>query len=118
MLALVLAAGGLYGVISYSVGQRSREIGVRMALGAAPAGIRQLVLADGFKVTMAGVAAGLVLGVLIARLASPILFGISATDPVTFALATAIVVGVSLASILVPAMRAMRVDPARTLRNT
>ena len=118
MLALVLAAGGLYGVISYSVGQRSREIGVRMALGAAPSGIRQLVLADGFKVTLAGVGVGLVLGVLIARLASPILFGVSATDPVTFVAVTAMVLLVSVASILAPAMRAMRVDPAKTLRNS
>lgn len=118
MLALVLAAGGLYGVISYSVGQRSREIGVRMALGAAPSGIRQLVLADGFKVTLAGVGVGLVLGALIAKLASPVLFGISAMDPVTFASVTVTVLLVSLVSILAPAMRAMRVDPAKTLRNS
>ena len=116
LLALVLAAGGLYGVISYSVGQRTREIGVRLALGAAPSSIRRLVLVDGLKVTLIGMAAGLALAIAIARLAAPVLFGISPTDPVTFAAVTATVLLVSILSIAAPAFRAMRTDPARTLR--
>ncbi len=116
LLALLLAAGGLYGVISYSVGQRTREIGVRLALGAAPSGIRRLVLVDGLKVTAIGMAIGLVLAVGFARLAAPVLFGISPSDPVTFGAVTATVLLVSIASIAAPAFRAMRTDPARTLR--
>lgn len=116
VLALLLAAGGLYGVISYSVGQRSREIGVRMALGAKPAGIRRMVLGDGLTLTAAGVAGGLVLGVAIARLAAPILEGVDATDPPTFVAGTVTVLLVAVLAILGPAIRAMRTDPAKTIR--
>jgi putative ABC transport system permease protein len=116
LLALVLASGGLYGVISYSVGQRTREIGVRMALGAAPAGISRMVLIEGMKVIGVGIAAGLLLGVAIAKIASPILEGVSPTDPATFLVVTAAVLAVAVASILGPAVRAMRMSPARTLR--
>ncbi len=116
LLALALAAGGLYGVISYSVGQRTREIGLRMALGADPAGISRLVLSEGLKVTGAGVVVGLLLGVAIAKLAAPILEGVAPTDPATFAAGTAVVLITAVISILGPALRAMRLDPARTLR--
>lgn len=115
-LALVLAAGGLYGVISYSVGQRTREIGVRMALGAKPAGISRMVLFEGLKVIAAGIAGGLLLGLAIARLAVPVLQGVTPTDPPTFLIVTLTVLAVAVASILAPALRAMRMDPARTLR--
>jgi ABC-type antimicrobial peptide transport system permease subunit len=115
-LALLLAAGGLYGVIAYSVGQRSREIGVRMALGAHPSGIRRMILADGLKITLPGVGVGLLLGLGVAKLAAPILEGVTPTDPATFAGVAVTVVAVALLSILGPAMRAMRLDPARTLR--
>ncbi len=116
LLALVLASGGLYGVISYSVGQRTREIGVRMALGANPAGISRMVLFDGLKVIGVGIAAGLMLGLGIARLASPILDGVTPTDPATFLVVTMTVLAVAVVSILGPALRAMRMNPARTLR--
>jgi putative ABC transport system permease protein len=116
LLALVLAAGGLYGVIAYSVGQRSREIGVRLALGAAPGGIRRMVLADGLRVTLAGAAVGLVLAVGLAKVAAPVLEGVSPTDPLTYAGTTLAVLAIALLSILAPAIRAMRTDPARTLR--
>jgi len=116
MLALVLASGGLYGVISYSVGQRTREIGVRMALGADPSQISRLVLVDGLKVTGIGIVGGLLMGLGIARLAAPILEGVTPTDPATFLAVTCIVLAVAVASILGPALRAMRLDPARTLR--
>jgi predicted permease len=116
LLALVLASGGLYGVIAYSVGQRRREIGVRLALGAEPAGIRRMVLVDGLRVTLAGVAVGLVLAIGLGKIAAPVLQGVSPTDPLTYAGTTLAVLGVALLSILAPAIRAMRTDPARTLR--
>jgi putative ABC transport system permease protein len=117
MLALILAAGGLYGVISYSVGQLSSEIGLRLAIGAAPAVIRLLLLSEGLKVTTVGVVVGLALGVVIAGMAAPVLYGVSPRDPFTFASVTVIVFLVSLAAVAGPALRAMRTDPAKTLRN-
>jgi predicted permease len=116
VLALALAAGGLYGVISYSVGQRTREIGVRMALGADPAGIRRMVLSDGLKVTLIGAAIGVVLGLVIGQFAAPILYGVSPRDPGTLIMVTATVLAVSILAVFGPAVRAMRLDPARTLR--
>jgi putative ABC transport system permease protein len=116
VLALALAAGGLYGVISYSVGQRSREIGVRMALGANPAGIRRMVLSDGLRVTSIGAAIGLAIGLVMAQFAAPALYGISPRDPATLLLVTLTVLAVSMLAVAVPAIRAMRLDPARTLR--
>jgi len=115
-LALALAAGGLYGVISYSVGQRTREIGVRMALGADPAGIRRMVLSDGLKVTLIGTVIGVALGLIIGQLAAPILFGVSPRDPATLIMVTLTVLAVSILAVAGPAFRAMRLDPARTLR--
>jgi predicted permease len=115
-LALTLAAGGLYGVISYSVGQRTREIGVRMALGADPAGIRRMVLSDGLKVTLIGAAIGVVLGLVISQFATPILYGVSPRDPATLIMVTAAVLAISILAVVGPAVRAMRLDPARTLR--
>ncbi len=115
-LALALAAAGLYGVISYSVGQRRREFGVRLALGAAPASIRRMVLGEGLRVVAIGAVIGLALAVLLAQFTSSLLFGISASDPVTFASVTAIVLLVGVVAMWAPAARAMRVDPARTLK--
>ena len=116
VLALTLAAGGLYGVISYSVGQRTREIGVRMALGADPSGIRRMVLSDGLKVTTIGAAVGLLLGLVIGQLAAPVLYGVSPHDPATLIMVTITVLTVSILAVAAPAVRAMRLDPARTLR--
>jgi predicted permease len=116
LLALALAASGLYGVISYSVGQRTREIGVRLVLGAQPAGITRMVLVEGLTVTGIGVLAGLLLGLLLAKMAAPVLQGVSPTDPAAFLLVTMVVLSVAVVSILSPAVRAMRMDPARTLR--
>ena len=116
LLALALAASGLYGVVSYSVGQRRREIGVRMALGAAPGSIGGMVFREGLRVTLIGAAAGLVVGLLLARVSASILFGVNASDPATFALVTATVILVAVAAIWSPAVRAMRVDPVRSLR--
>jgi predicted permease len=116
VVALALAAGGLFGVISYSVGQRRREIGVRLALGASPAAIAAMILREGLVIAGLGAIAGLVLAVLLAQGAAALLFGISPRDPATFGAITALMFLVALAASWMPAARAMRVDPARTLR--
>jgi len=114
--ALVLAAVGLYGVIATSVAQRTRELGVRLALGATPRGVLALVLRDGMRATAAGVAAGLVGALAAARLLRSQLFGVSATDPAVYAGVALLTAAVALAATYVPARRATRLDPAITLR--
>lgn len=116
VLALVLAAAGLYGVLSYSVGQRRREIGLRLALGAAPRTVGWLVLKEGLRVTAIGVIVGLVLAVLLAQASASVLTGVSPADPLTFAGVTAVIFLVAIAALWLPAVRAMRVDPAGTLK--
>jgi putative ABC transport system permease protein len=116
MLALALAAAGLYGVLSYSVGQRRREIGVRLALGAAPKAIRRMVVVEALRVTGIGAAAGLVLGRLLAQGTASFLYGVTPNDPVTFAAALGVLLAVALVAVWIPARRAMRVDPVKTLR--
>jgi putative ABC transport system permease protein len=116
LLALALAASGLYGVISYSVGQRRREIGVRIALGATPAAIRRMVVMEGLRVTGFGIAVGLVGGALLARASSSILYGVNPIDPLTFVGLTGVVLIVAVGAVWSPAARAMRVDPVRSLR--
>lgn len=117
VLALLLAAAGLYGVIAYSVGQRRREIGVRLALGASPPRIRRMFVNDALKVTGAGVLIGLLLALLMGRAASSALHGVSAHDPFILTAVTLGVLVIALGSVLGPAARAMRVDPVRTLRS-
>jgi putative ABC transport system permease protein len=118
LLALALAAAGLYGVISYSVGQRQREIGIRLALGAAPARIRRMVIAEGLKVTGLGMVVGLGLAALLAHgtAASLDLQGITPNDPKTFGAVVAILLLVAFVAVWSPARRAMRVNPITTLR--
>jgi predicted permease len=116
VLALALAAAGLYGVISYSIGQRQREFGVRLALGAAPSVIARMVLIEGFKVTGIGVLLGLVLAIALAQGSASVLYGVSPRDPATFAGVTLLIIVVSLFAVWSPAVRAMRVDPVKTLR--
>ena len=116
LLALALAAAGLYGVISYSIGQRQREFGVRLALGAAPSTIARMVLIEGFKVTGIGVLLGLVLAIALAQGSASVLYGVSPRDPATFGGVTLLIIVVSLFAVWSPAVRAMRVDPVKTLR--
>jgi putative ABC transport system permease protein len=115
-LALVLAAIGLYGVISYSVSQRTREIGLRMALGASHTSVLRLVVGQGLVLTLIGVAIGVIASLFLTRLMSSLLFGVSATDPLTFVAISTLLFGVATAASLVPARRAMKVDPMVALR--
>jgi predicted permease len=116
LAALLLASIGLYGVISYIVGQRTHELGIRLALGAQRATVMRLVLGQGMKMALAGVALGLFAALGLTRLMSRMVFGISATDPVTFAVISLLLTAVALLACIVPALRATKVDPLVALR--
>jgi predicted permease len=115
-LALVVAAVGLYGVIAYSVAQRLHEMGVRAALGASGPQLVRLVMREGIRVAVIGVAIGGAAAALAARLLASMLFGVSERDPATYAAAAVVLIGVAAAASLLPAWRASRVDPTAALR--
>jgi predicted permease len=115
-LALLLTTLGLYGVTAYSVSRRTHEIGIRMALGALREAVFARVLADGLKLTAAGMALGICLAMLLGRGMSSLLYGVKPTDPITWLVVTTLVISTSLAALIVPARRALRIDPVEALR--
>ncbi len=115
-LALLLAASGLYGLMSYAVAQRSREIGIRLALGAAPTRMITGILRDGLTITLAGIVVGLAAALGVVRLMTSLLFGITPHDPMTMFIAPASLVAVAIAACVFPALRAARIDPITALR--
>jgi len=116
VLALMLAVIGLYGVMAWSVVQRTREIGIRMALGAQAHNVLALVLKQGMKLVLIGVIIGIPTSLAVARLLSSMLIGLTTSDALTIAVVTALLVGVTLLACYLPARRATRVDPLETLR--
>ena len=114
--ALALAVGGMYGVLSYSVSQRAREFGVRLALGARERDVVAMVTGQAIRLALAGVVAGLALSVLLGRLVASLLYGVTPRDPATLAGAALLAAAIGLAGAYVPARRAARVDPAVSLR--
>ena len=117
VMALLLAALGVYGVMGYAVAQRQREIGVRLALGAAPSEIRRMVMGQGGRLALIGVALGIVASLLLGKLVSALLFGVTAFDAPTIGTVSLLLAGMTLLASWIPARRAMRVDPLAAIRN-
>ncbi|HEY9229620.1 MAG TPA: FtsX-like permease family protein, partial [Gemmatimonadaceae bacterium] len=116
LTALLLAVVGIYGVVSYSVAQRQREMGIRLALGAQPGSLIALVVRHGGWMALAGIVVGVISARLLGRFAESMLFGVTPGDPLTYAGVAAVLALVAMAATLLPARRATRVDPALALR--
>jgi putative ABC transport system permease protein len=115
-IALVLAIVGIYGVMSYSVTQRTHEIGIRMAIGARPLDVFKMILGQGMKLALIGVGLGLVGAFIVTRFMATMLFGIEPTDATTFGAITAILIAVALLACYLPGRRATKVEPTISLR--
>ena len=115
-VALLLGVVGIYSVVAYVAAQRTREIGIRMALGARTADVRTMFLRHGLKLTLSGIALGVGASLLLTRVLSPLLFGVGAMDPLTYAAVSALLTLVALVATHIPARRASRVDPIIALR--
>jgi putative ABC transport system permease protein len=115
-LALILAVSGIYGVMSFSVSQRSREIGIRMALGATNKDVLKLVIGQGMTLVLVGAGAGLIVSLILSRLMESLLFGVSAIDPATLIIVPLMLACAALLACYVPARRATKLDPMVTLR--
>jgi ABC-type antimicrobial peptide transport system permease subunit len=116
-LALVMALIGIYGVLAYSVSQRTQEIGIRMALGASRGHILQIIMKQGVILTLAGVAVGIIAALASTRLIQGLLYGVSSTDTATYLSVPVVLVAAALAATFVPARRATKVDPLNALRH-
>jgi ABC-type antimicrobial peptide transport system permease subunit len=117
VLALIVAAIGIYGVVAYAVSQRTREIGIRMALGARAASVLGLVIRGNVAFVAVGIPIGIALGLMLARAMARFLYGIRPTDPLTFAAMSLTILVVGVLAALVPARRAVRIDPLIALRS-
>jgi ABC-type antimicrobial peptide transport system permease subunit len=116
VISIMLAGVGLYGVVAYSVSRRTREIGLRMALGAGPAGVLRMVIRQGLLLAICGIAAGLAMSVGATPLLAPLLYRVSPADPVSIAVAALFLIVVAVLASLIPAQRATKVDPMVALR--
>jgi putative ABC transport system permease protein len=115
-VAMLVSAIGIYGVLAYSVNQRTREIGLRMALGAQRGSVLKLIIREGMTVALIGIGAGLAAAFVVSRLLASLLFGVEARDPATFAVLAGLLALIALAACAIPAWRASRVDPMVALR--
>jgi putative ABC transport system permease protein len=115
-VALVLACVGTYGIISYSVSQRTREIGIRMALGARAIDVLSMVLKNGMTLVISGIVIGVAGALALTRFLTTLLFGVTPTDTLTYVVVSLVLIGVALIACLIPARRATRVDPLEALR--